>query len=256
MRQLLIALMAFLCVPALAQQKSKFIDIGAAPSINNALSLGISAPSGYSGLESNYTDSINSNKNTILKVNLFARLSIEKNNNMRYGIGLEYTQYGFKRTVTNPTLGYYKHEELGRVGSIIASQTALDYYTQIRAIEVPLFIESMVGYPKGGNTQFLYAAIAPMIVWDTDMKLITRGFEENGIDKFSLTNFRSPSKRINASATFGYKFIMDINQPVKVSIMPQIKIPVVPTGGDENYLFTQFNLNLGIHFGGKRPTKG
>jgi len=106
--------------------------------------------------------------------------------------------------------------------------------------------------PKEGNEQWLSFGVAPAWAWDTKLKFFTKGFEEDGIYTHLVKNYRSPGVPVNGVLFAGYKFIVDIKQPVKLVIQPQVRIPLMPTGGDESYMYTQFNLNLGIHFSAKK----
>ena len=235
-----------------AQTSNKFFEIGASPSISNAFAMKISTPASYTQGLTQYSDSVRKDRKWLGAVNVFARYTVARNSDARFGIGLEYAQYGFKRVIENPALGYYKHEDLGTVGGLIEASASFHYITRMRTIEVPIFYETRLGLPKEGNERWLSFGVAPSWVWDKKLKFHTRGFEEDGSDTKLVENYRSPGVPANATLFAGYKFIIDVGQPVKLVIQPQVRIPMLPTGGDESYMYTQFNLNLGIHFSAKK----
>jgi len=252
MRVLLSIGLLFFALKIQGQTKDKFFEIGASPAISNAILLNVSKPSSYNQGLSQYRDSVSKNRKMLGSVNVFARYTVAKNEDQRFGIGLEYAQYGFKRVVEDPVLGFYKHEDLGVVGGLIEASASFYYITRMRTLEIPLFFETRMGLPKAGSEQWLSLGVAPSWAWDKKLAFFTKGYEEEGSDTRLVNNYRSPGVPVNAVLFAGYKFIIDVNQPVKLVIQPQIRIPVIPTGGDESYMYTQFNLNLGIHFSAKK----
>jgi hypothetical protein len=239
-----------------AQVKDRFLEFGVAPALSNAIFTSAKAPTGYYKDNEAYSDSMGKGRGWTTPINFFIRYTMERNNRSRWGIGLEYQQYGFKRTVTNPKLGYFKHEDLGVVNGLVEASAEFIYTTRIRNIEIPLFYESQIGMAsRAGNAQYFVIGIAPAFSWDRKIQLFTKGFEDDGEDKKLVKNYRTNAPLVNGILFAGYKWVMDIEQPVKVIIEPQVRIPLLPSSGDENYIYSQFNLNIGIIFGGQPRNK-
>jgi hypothetical protein len=255
MKVIYISILSFLCTGVLRAQKKnleKYAEISAGPSLGFRVLGKFNVPTVYKGSRDQFADSLNKADRPGQSLNLAAQYMVKKSAFNAFSIGVSYTDLTFRRVVTNMTLGYEIHPDVGIIAGVIqAGLLQINYDFHYKNIEVPLlWHRSAEGY---GNLRdfdlWYFAGLAPAYMYKDRIHIQTQGFTLNGTNSFEVKDKEITGNSFNVLAHLGFRAQYHMYKKLHGLVQPHFRIPVLPSsGGMQTFWLPQLSLDLGLVF--------
>jgi hypothetical protein len=247
----------FLCwiwmLPAHAQMPPfGSLEISSGPVFNGHFPKANRMPSWVKGSLPAYSDSLRRADGIRMGLNFGAHYLITINKNKAIRIGVQLSDYGFRRIRNNLGFGDSIHPEVGLVADFSQTGPRDVYYdVRYRMLEVP--------FSWVWNTDFrdrkreiqihLTAGFAPSYLFRHETIVRLRGFTtRDGIFNYHVSNTGYNARRFNLAMTGGMRMDYAMDRRIHLLVSPNLRIPLLAaaTRPFERHRPWQFGIETGI----------